>query len=260
MKPLFTKKYLSLYYETEMKNNNLCKIFFLFIFIIFLFIYRFINAETKSFNKNKFSKKIFEKIILNVPFTAQAPYGNWKDSRFQDGCEEASVLMAMYWVNNKILSKKTASKLIKDISAYQKNKYGNYYDTSSADTVKRIFKEYFKYHNVKLKTNITTKDIIKELRKRNLILVPVNGRKLNNIYYTPPGPERHMLVIKGWNAKTQNFITNDSGTRRGFNYKYSKNVLFRAIRDYKTGYHEKIDKIQKVMIVVSKNSKILKER
>lgn len=243
-----------------MKNNTLCKIFFLFISIIFLFVYKFINVEAKSFNKNKFGKKEFEKIILNVPFTSQAPHGNWNDSIFQDGCEEASVLMAMYWINNRKLSKKTASKLIKDISVYQKNKYGNYYDTSSADTIRRIFKGYFNYHNVKLKTNITIKDIINELRKKNLILVPVNGRKLNNIYYTPPGPERHMLVIKGWNEKNQNFITNDSGTRRGFNYKYSKNILFGAIRDYKTGYHEKINKIQKVMIVVSKNSKILKER
>ena len=235
-----------------MKNNNLCKISFLFIFIIFLFVYKFINTEAKSLNKNKFGKKEFEKIILNVPFTSQAPYGNWNDSRFQDGCEEASVLMSMYWVTNKKLSKKTAAQLIKDIANFQKNKYGNYYDTSSKDTVKRIFEEYFKYSHVKIKNNITPDDIINELKKRNLVLVPVNGKKLNNIYYTQPGPERHMLVIKGWNEKTQNFITNDSGTIRGFNYKYKKNILFNAIRDYKTGYKEKIEKMKKVMIVVIK--------
>src|SRR3989338_7629179 len=44
------------------------------------------------------------KVLWEVPFTSQAPRGNWKDPRQQAGCEEASVLMAMRWVRGKSLS------------------------------------------------------------------------------------------------------------------------------------------------------------
>ena len=34
-------------------------------------------------------------VLLNVPFTSQAPFGEWSDPRHQDGCEEAAALMAV---------------------------------------------------------------------------------------------------------------------------------------------------------------------
>src|SRR3989344_6679608 len=37
-------------------------------------------------------------VLLTVPFAAQAPFGEWSDPRQQDGCEEASTIMAMHWV------------------------------------------------------------------------------------------------------------------------------------------------------------------
>ncbi len=39
-------------------------------------------------------------VTQSVPFTVQAPLGDWTDARQQDGCEEASVLMAMAWVRD----------------------------------------------------------------------------------------------------------------------------------------------------------------
>ena len=47
------------------------------------------------------------------------------------------------------------------------------------------------------------------------------------------------------------FITNDPGTRKGELYRYNETVLYSAIRDYPTGYHETINKIEKNMIVVN---------
>ena len=51
-----------------------------------------------------------------VPFTSQAPTGQWSDERQQDGCEEASALMAMYWVQGKSLSSQEALTKILAIS------------------------------------------------------------------------------------------------------------------------------------------------
>ena len=40
-----------------------------------------------------------------VPFVPQAPFGEWKDRRFQDGCEEATSLIAVAWAQKKSLTK-----------------------------------------------------------------------------------------------------------------------------------------------------------
>jgi len=200
-------------------------------------------------NKEK-QKKLY--IKLQVPFTPQAPNANWKDPRQENGCEETASLMAMYWVNDKQIDKDTIEKEITDISDFEQKKYNNYVDTSSEDVVKRIFNDYFGYYNVETKYDITIDDIISELKNGNLILVPTNGQKLNNPFYTAPGPERHELVITGYDESTDEFITNDPGTKHGKDYRYKTNILYNAIYDYKTGDNEPVDKIIKAMIVVSK--------
>lgn len=189
-------------------------------------------------------------ILFDVPFTAQAPFGNWEDIRQQNGCEEAAALMAMRWVEGKKLTLEEAKKEIIAISDYELKNYGHFHDTSAKDFVDRIFKSYFKYDNVEIKYDIDTMDIKAELVRGNLVLVPVNGQELNNPHYTPPGPLEHMLVIKGYNKKTGEFITNDPGTKRGESLRYSERVVIDAIFDYPTGYHEPITEIRKVMIVV----------
>lgn len=40
-------------------------------------------------------------ILYDVPFAAQAPFGEWSDKRQQDGCEEVSALMAVKWAGEK---------------------------------------------------------------------------------------------------------------------------------------------------------------
>jgi len=191
-------------------------------------------------------------IKFDIPFTSQAPNGNWKDQRQENGCEEAAALMAMYWVNDKNIDKNTIEKEITDIADYEQEKYNNYIDTSSEDTVIRIFNNYFNYYNVEAKYNISIEDIIKELKAGNLVLVPTNGQKLNNPFYTAPGPTHHELVITGYDEKSDEFITNDSGTKRGENYKYKTDILYNSIYDYKTGNNEPVDEIIKAMIVVKK--------
>ena len=192
-----------------------------------------------------------EGMVLNVPFTAQAPLGNWSDPRQQNGCEEAAALMAMAWVKGKNLTPEEAEKEIIAIADYELKNYGHFHDSSAQDLVERVFKGYFGYTKIEVRYDINIEDIKKELASGNLILVPANGKILDNPFYTEP-PMEHMVVVRGYDSHTKEFIVNDSGTSRGELFQYAEDTLIDAIYDYPTGYHEPVSELKKVMIIVKK--------
>jgi peptidase C39-like protein len=192
-------------------------------------------------------------ITFSVPFTAQAPLGDWADPRQQDGCEEASVLMAMAWVRDeKFADEVDALAKILALSEWQEQNYGSGLDTSAQDTAERLFRNYFEHESVTVHEITSINQIIEALQQQQLVVTPMDGRELGNPYFTAPGPERHMVVIIGYDPETEEFITNDPGTKRGQNYRYDQTVFFEAIRDYPTGEHEPITKTDKMMIVIAK--------
>jgi len=199
-----------------------------------------------------------ENILITVPFTSQAPLLEWKDQRFQDACEEASVLMAMKWVKGEKIEKTTVGKKkvrneIATMADWEKKKYGSYRDTSALDTAKRLLTAYYGYRNWELKLDVKTDDLIVALKAGKIIIVPTDGRALKNPNFTGLGPDRHMVLIKGYNEDKKTFITNDPGTRKGENYEYSLAILYGAIRDYPTGNHLAIKETKKNAIFVSLN-------
>lgn len=191
-------------------------------------------------------------LIENVPFTSQAPFGNWSDQRQQDGCEESSALMAVRWARGQSLNQEEALDEILTASNYILDTYGEYRDISGQDTVNWILKDYFSYTNAELRKNITIHDIVEELLSGHVLLIPMNGQLMHNPNFTLPGPPRHMVLVKGYDSEKKIFITNDPGTRNGENYEYDYDVFYNAIRDYPTGYHELIEKVEKNMIIVKK--------
>jgi hypothetical protein len=194
-----------------------------------------------------------QSLKYNVPFTAQAPFGDWDDPFQQDGCEEASALMAVYWAKGDIIASPEAARdIIVDAGNWQLQNYPTGRDTSAQDTADRIIKQYFNWSWVKVEPLTNLEQIVETLQNGNLVITPMNGRKLGNPYYTGEGPERHMLVVIGYSAETQEFITNDPGTRQGRDFRYQQDIFWDAIRDYPTGDHEPITQQNKVMIVVSK--------
>ncbi|MDA2936395.1 C39 family peptidase [Patescibacteria group bacterium AH-259-L05] len=196
--------------------------------------------------KQDFSKQV----LLDVPFTSQAPRAQWNDPIFQNGCEETSILMAMSWVRGaSSLPVEEAEKEIRAISSLAQEMYGHFHDISASDTA-QLVRDYFNYSNIEARLDISAEDIKEELVKGNVVIVPVNGQKLNNPYYTPPGPLEHMLVVIGHNPETNEFITNDPGTRRGEKFRYPEDILEAALQDYPTGYHEPINEVNKTMIVI----------
>lgn len=189
--------------------------------------------------------------LLNVPFTSQAPTGNWSDPRQQDGCEEAAILMAWSWIKNQQLSPADAEKAITDIADFETAHYGNYFDFDAADTA-RMMTDYYGYTDLEVKIDPSIEDIKNALRAGKLVLAPANGRKLGNPNYTAPGPLTHFLVIKGFDDSTGLFTTNDSGTRLGKNYTYKYETLYNALVNYPSGHHEDQTGRPKAMIVVAK--------
>lgn len=190
-------------------------------------------------------------IIADVPFTSQAPFGDWADPKQQHGCEEASLLMARYWIQDKKLTKETALTEIFAMSEYEEKNYGVVYDLSIADTLK-FWREYYGYKKSFTKYDVSAEDIKQEIAAGNPVIVPMDGTILKNPQYTAPGPQRHELVVIGYDNDSKEFITNDPGTRFGEGYRYSYENFMDSIRDYKTGFDAPIDGVVRAMLVIEK--------
>jgi Peptidase_C39 like family len=187
------------------------------------------------------------KTYLPVPFLCQAPYANWSQP-WQDGCEEAAIIMAMRYVKGKPVSRKSGNRELLDQVRFQRRKYGGHFDLTAAQSV-QLIKDYYNYNDVSVRYDITIEDIKDELAKGNIVITPMAGRELENPYYTPPGPLYHYMVFKGYDGRSGEFITNDPGTKRGRNYRYKYQAAYAAIHDW-TGDKQTIASGRKAMIIV----------
>ncbi|OGN39139.1 MAG: hypothetical protein A2405_02455 [Candidatus Yanofskybacteria bacterium RIFOXYC1_FULL_44_16] len=136
---------------------------------------------------------------------------------------------------------------ITKLTKWQDTNFGYYLDTDAVETAEMIESVYGLKTN--LVKNFTENDIKSALLAGKVLIIPVNGRKLNNPNYKQPGPIYHMLVIRGYTATK--IITNDSGTRNGENYLYSFSTINNATADWDHAI-DTIDESKSVMIVVSK--------
>ncbi len=170
-----------------------------------------------------------------VPFQVQAPGGKWDEPLFQNGCEEASIIMAARWVNGLgELNADAMTKEIRRVSMEEKRIFGHSIDTSIEDTHK-ILKQVFEIEHAKVIELRSIDDFSKQLLNGNLIVVNVYGRALKNPYFTSPGPITHMLVVIGYDAEKKQVITNDPGTKNGRGYRYDKDIFWNALWNYPTG-------------------------
>ncbi len=191
------------------------------------------------------------KVKHSVPFIVQAPSAQWDDKRYQDACEEASMLMAHLWMSGKgTPSKKNTEEMIEGLFTAEKEFFGDSLDTSATDTAKFI-RDHYGY-SASVVEGATLFDLYNVLAEGNIVIAPTDGKKLDNPNFSGGGPERHMLVITGYDLKRKEFITNDPGTRKGKGYKYKVDVLYNAIRDYETGNKKEIDGMKKNVIIIKK--------
>jgi hypothetical protein len=193
------------------------------------------------------SYALLQKTYLPVPFLCQAPYANWNQP-WQDGCEEAAIIMAMRYVQGEGITKSSGNLELLDQVRFQKRKYGGHYDLTVEQSA-QLIRDYYDFDNFNVRYDIQIEDIKKELAEGNVVITPMAGRLLDNPYYTPPGPVYHYMVFKGYDDRSGVFITNDPGTKRGRNYRYQYDVAYAAIHDW-TGSKKTIAQGRKAMIVV----------
>lgn len=186
---------------------------------------------------------------LNVPFTPQAPTGNW-DQLHNEACEEASAIMAAAYFSGDTRTRIPAAEVESQLTAltnWEQAHFGYSLDTTTEETAETI--RLFYHLKASVVSNYTEKDIKDALNANKVVIIPVNGRKIGNPYYRQPGPIYHMLVVRGYTA-TQ-LITNDPGTKNGENYRYSFTTLENAAADWDHTTNT-IDESKSLMIVVSK--------
>jgi hypothetical protein len=187
-----------------------------------------------STSKAKIEKPIEEAKIeasginLAVPFTSQAPTANW-DQPFQDACEEASLLMVDYYYQDKKLPDKfEVENILKEMVAWQEQNWGGHENLSVVKVVDLAMALY--NQKFEIVENLTAEKIKKYLQAGRPVIVPADGKKLDNPNFTNGGPAYHMLVIKGYIG--DKFITNDPGTRKGADFIYSQENLLDSIGDW----------------------------
>lgn len=194
-----------------------------------------------------------KKMNLDVPFATQAPYSVWDDLH-NEACEEASMIIAYYYFNNKRLNPDLMEQEILSLISWEE-KNGYVVDVTAQETADILSAKF--NLTAKLIYTVTVEAIKAELLKGNLVIIPVAGRMLSNPNFKRPGPLYHMLVIRGFDE--DEFITNDPGTRKGENYRYKYKTIINAIHDWpKSGFtkehvtEDEMNQGQKVFISVSK--------
>ena len=189
-----------------------------------------------------------------VAFVSQAPYAVW-DELHQEACEEAAMITVAKYFKGEPLTAHTMEQAILDLVHWEETN-GYQVDLTASETLD-ILSDYFNLQ-ARLIIDVTAQRIKEELVKGNLIIIPAAGRQLGNPYFQTPGPIYHMLVIRGYDNNTGEFITNDVGTKRGDGFRYKYQKLISAIHDWDHGLamggmtDEEMEQGRKVMILVSK--------
>ena len=172
-------------------------------------------------------------VFLPVPFTSQAPADNWAEP-WQNFCEEASIVMTAHYLWGLPLTPSFAELEMQIIKRYEDLTFKHSKDTSIEETA-LVLKNLYGFKDIETQKIQSPNDIKQELAAGRAVVAPVAGRMLFNPYFHPPGPNYHMVVIRGFDDEKGMFIVNEPGTRRGNAYEYPVNILFAAIHDWNNG-------------------------
>ena len=170
---------------------------------------------------------------LDVPFTSQAPTGDWS-MPYQEACEETSAIMvdAFYRGISGNIPADQATKAINAVVNYENKTIGSYTDTTAAQTAQFI-KGYFGYSTVLVLPLSSVNDLKRAVANGYPVIVPASGKELPNPNFRNGGPLYHMLVVKGYTA--DRIITNDPGTHLGADFTYTYDGLMNAAHDWNGG-------------------------
>lgn len=145
--------------------------------------------------------------LLDVPYTSQAPFGEWVDPRQQDGCEEASIFMAVSWIRKQQIDPSEARMQIIGMSDFQQHFFGYFKDSSAQDTA-NLMVNYFGYSNIDVQPNISVDNIKAAIDQNYLVIVPINPRVISTSLYNR-ATTKHTVVVIGYDNSTDEIIYHD---------------------------------------------------
>ena len=169
-----------------------------------------------------------ESVQLDLTFWPQAPYADRNQPR-QDACEEASIILPAYRLNNKPLSREKFTQEIRNLVSLQNELFGSYVDTTVAQT-KQLYDIYYGIGTTTILDNPTSDQLREELAAWRPIVAPFAGKMLKNPHYSNGGPRYHMMTLVWYDA--DHFIVHDVGTKHGAFFRYRTEVIMDALHDF----------------------------
>lgn len=206
------------------------------------------NPETEATAEEEIvSESLPEKyLITNFPFQTQAPFANW-DALHEEACEEASIILATYYLKKQVLSAETMEQEIQKLVAWENDNWDGVLDIT-VEQAGRLAKANYDLNYKAIKnTNIT--ELKKQIAAGNPVIVPAAGRLLGNPNFRGAGPVYHMVVVIGYDEK--NIIVQDVGTRNGNHYVYNQKIFYNAWHDW-AGTPEVIESGAKNLLILTK--------
>ncbi|KKQ28049.1 MAG: hypothetical protein US42_C0002G0004 [Candidatus Magasanikbacteria bacterium GW2011_GWC2_37_14] len=172
---------------------------------------------------------------IDVPFTSQAPAGNWSEP-WKNACEETSIYMVSSFYADDTIKRDEAIKHIKEILA-AKNKEFQISKDESLEKISELIALLGLPWKTEIVVNPSLEDIKKQLVDNQPIIAPVFAPAL---HYTAGGPDYHVMVITGYDDSTNEFIVNDPALKNGKGIRFDYDVFMKEIHDlnqtnYKAG-------------------------
>lgn len=174
-------------------------------------------------------------VNLSIPFSSQAPQGNWNQP-WQDACEETSIAMVdnFYRGNTaQTLPSQQATEEILRAYRIKTNAYGYSLDETAARMVEWINAFYPWEARVVERPSVASMQA--ELDAGRPIILPAHGTELDNPYFLTPLLDYHVIVLKGYDSETNEFIAHDPGTQYGQDIRYTYQTIEAAMHDFEPG-------------------------
>ena len=171
--------------------------------------------------------------IKGVPYTVQAPTGNW-DAAHEEYCEAAAVLMVgRYYKGAKYPADRIppaeADAAMSQIVQYERQTWPGVLDLS----LDKVGKDGQQFYNLQPTISPATLDNIKQaIAAGKPVIIPVmthggpGGTKISPYYSA--GNVYHVIVLIGYDTKQ--LYSDDAGISQGQNYPYTWDVLSAAMQ------------------------------
>lgn len=176
----------------------------------------------------------FAAVDLGVPFSPQAPEGNWNEP-WQNACEETSIMMIDEYYKSRTGTINTigAKNRILEIFRIKNNFFGQSLD-ENAEEIAMMINAFFPWEATTVE-NPTLEQLKQELDNKRPVIIPAYGTALQNPHFRTPLLDYHVIVLSGYDDQTQEFITEDPGTQYGLDLRYPYARIMNAMHDFLPG-------------------------